>query len=187
MDFRFPTTFYIGCISVSDPANKKHHLCLTRVFTSLEILRRYVLFVIDELKDSENNIAPLYEGSYIKCKFSRLYPLHKYHWRKRHLPEMDIFQKFRNDINIIKYWKMAEVLVTPDGEISDVEFYSFCFSLFKNTPDKDIDLLIKNSNQVVDKRARNAAFYEISKPVKTNWLAGGKKDLGLSVVEEFIN
>ena len=87
---------------------------------------------------------------------------------------MDIFQKSRNDVNIVKYWKMSEVLVTPDGEIDDVEFYSFCVSLFKDTTEKDIDLYIKNSNHPVDIRAKYAAFYSLSKPEKINWLGNTK-------------
>ncbi len=100
---------------------------------------------------------------------------------------MDVFQKFRNDVNIIKFWKMSEVLITPDGEIDGVEFYSFCISLFKNTQDRDINTFIKNSGHIVDIRAKNAAFYELDKPVKINWLAGGKKTYSLNIIEDYIN
>ena len=70
---------------------------------------------------------------------------------------------------------MSELLVTPDGEIDGVEFFSFCVSLFKNTPSQDIDLYIKNSNHVVDTRAKNGALYEISKPESINWLGENTK------------
>ncbi len=100
---------------------------------------------------------------------------------------MDIFQKFRNDVNIVKYWAMSEVLVTPDGEIDNIEFYSFCISLFKNTSNKDIDNYIKNSNHAVDVRAKNAAFYSLSKPVKINWLGNIKTASENKISENYIN
>ena len=186
-DYKFPKTAYIGCVSINDSKNKRHSLCLTRVFEDLYILRRYVLFVIDDLTDSNKEITPIYEGSVIKCNYSRLFPLKRSHWGKRQALEMDLFQKFRNDVNIMKFWKMSEILVTPDGEIDGVEFFSFCISLFKGTPKKDIDLYIKNSNQVVDVRAKNGAFYTLDKPVKINWSGNSKKNTWAKITENYIN
>lgn len=157
------------------------------MFDSLEILRPYVLFVIDDLSKSAPYITARYEGFYIKCNFSRHFPLKKSHWRNKRAFEMDIFQKFRNDVNIVKYWKMSEVLVTPDGEIDGVEFYSFCISLFKNTPKKDVNTYIKNSNHVVDIRAKNAAFYTLEKPVKINWLGSKNENVESIVIKKYIN
>ena len=185
-DFNFPKTVYIGCISISNNKKQKS-LCLTRVFDSLDILKQYVLFVIDDLSKTSSGITPVYNGYFIKCEYSRLFPLKKNHWGGEPFVDMDIFQKFRNDVNIIKYFKMSEVLVTPDGEIDGVEFYSFCISLFKNTPVKDVDLFIKNSNHIVDVRAKNGAFYSLSKPVKINWQVGGNMIHRMKIIEDFIN
>ncbi len=186
-DFDFPKNAYIGCITVIDKTDRKRHLCLTRIFDNIEILRPYVLFVIDDLLKNESFVTPIYEGFYIKCGFSRYFPLKRAHWENKHEYEIDIFQKFRNDVNIVKYWKMSEVLVTPDGEIDGVEFYSFCISLFRNTANDDIDNYIKNSNHVVDVRAKNAAFYSLFKPVKINWLGYSKRNSGNKIDESLIN
>jgi hypothetical protein len=186
-DFDFPKNAYIGCVAMVDTSNKKRYLCLTRIFDNLEILRPYVLFVIDDLLKSAPYITPIYEGFYIKCRFSRFFPLNRSHWGKNHAFEMDIFQKFRNDVNIVKYWKMSEVLITPDGEIDGVEFYSFCISLFKNTENMDVDTYIKNSNHVVDIRAKNAAFYSLCKPIKINWLGNAKNYIANKISGNYIN
>lgn len=174
-EFNFPDNAYVGCIVLKDNTNKKRHICLTRIFTDIEILRTYVLFVVDDLSKENPNKPPVYDGFYIKCKLSRYFPLDKSHWKNRKTFKQNIFENFRNDVNILKYWGLSEILVTPDGEIDNVEFYSFCMSLFKNTDKKVIDALIKNSNHIVDTRAKNAAFYSLSKPVKINWLESTNK------------
>ena len=82
---------------------------------------------------------------------------------------------------------MSEILVTPDEKIDHVEFYSLALSLFKNTPYRDIDLLIKNSDQAVDIKAKNAAIYSLGKPAKVDWLAGSKNIHDIKILEEYIN
>lgn len=82
---------------------------------------------------------------------------------------------------------MSELLVTPDGEIDGVEFFSYCISLFKNTPSEDIDLYIKNTNHVVDIRAKNGALYAINKPVSINWLGRGSKNKLINPPDNYIN
>ena len=186
-DFDFPKSVYLGCININDKNNKKRFLCLTRVFEDMELLKQYVLFVIDDLSKSSSGITPSYTGKFIKCDFARFFPLKKTHWSGRSSIDMDIFQKFRNDVNIVKYWKMSELLVTPDGEIDGVEFFSFCISLFKNTPSEDIDLYIKNTNHVVDIRAKNGALYAINKPVSINWLGRSSKNKLINPPDNYIN
>jgi hypothetical protein len=185
-EFRFPERAYIGLISIEDPEGNKHSVCLTRVFDNFEVLKRYVLFVIDDFSKNSNT-APSYNGFCIKADFSRLIPLKKQHWVEKKQINTNIFTKSRNDVNIIKYWKMSEIIVTPDGEIDNVEFFSFCFSLFKKTPSEDVDLIIRNSNHQVDMRAKNAAFYTLNKPVKINWVAGIKKSHEIKIIENYIN
>ena len=186
-DFDFPETLYIGCIDIVDRNNKKQPIFLTRAFDNLEILKQYVLFVIDDLSQSSLGVSPIYKGTYIKCNISHLFPLNKLHWGGKLAIGIDALQKFRNDVNIIKYWKISEVMVTPDGEIGGMEFFSFCVSLFKGTQKADIDLYIKNSSHVVDVRAKNAAFYSLNKPVKVNWLAGRKNNYEVKIIEDYIN
>lgn len=135
-DFEFPKNTYIGCISIKDSNNKKHSLFLTRVFENLDILKRYVLFVIEDLSDSTSEITPLYNGFFIKCNLSRLFPLNKTHWGGKLDINTDILRKFRNDVNIIKFWKMSEVLVTPDGEIDGVEFFRSAFHFLRTLQEK---------------------------------------------------
>lgn len=186
-DFFFPKVVYIGCISVIDRERKKRRMCLTRIFDSIELLRSYVVFVIDDLYKTGNSKVPMFDGYYVKCEYSRLFPLKKAYWKNKGEFEMDIFQKFRNDTNILKYWKMSEVLVTPDGEIDGMEFYSFCISLFKNTPINYLETYIQNSNQSVDIRAKNAAVYSPSKPVKINWLEDIQRVNDKQLSEKYIN
>ena len=185
-DFRFPESAYIGFINIDDPEGVKHNVSLTRVFDNLDVLKRYVLFVIDDFSKNSNT-TPSYNGFYIKADFNRLIPLKKKYWIEKKQIDSNIFSKSKNDINIIKYWKMSEIIVTPDGEIDSVEFFSFCFSIYKNTPANDIELFIRNSNHNVDIRAKNAAFYTLNKPVKINWIAGTKKSREIHIIENYIN
>lgn len=186
-DFDFPKIVYIGCIYFVDKDGEKRHLCLTRIFDNVEILRPYVIFVIDDLFRNGNSSAPIFDGLYIKCEYSHLFPMKKSYWEDKSQFKMDTIQKFRNDVNILKYWKMSEVLVTPDGEVDGKEFYSFCISLFKNTEKKHLETFIKNSGQSVDIRAKNAAFYSLSKPVKINWLEDIKRVNDNKLDEKYIN
>ena len=185
-DFQFPEVAYIGFINIEDPEGKKNSVCLTRVFDNFEVLKRYVLFVLDDFSKNSDT-APSYNGFYIKVNFNRLIPLKKQHWVGKKPIYPNIFNGSRNDLNIIKYWKMSEIIITPDGEIDNVEFFSLCFSLFKKTPSENVDLFIRNSNHKVDIRAKNAAFYTLNKPVKINWVAGIRKSHELKILENYIN
>jgi len=185
-EFQFPESAYVGFIDVEDPGGVKHSVSLARVFDNLEVLKRYVLFVLDDFSNNSDT-APSYNGFFIKADFNRLIPLMKNYWIGKKTMSPNVFNKSKNDINIIKYWKMSEIIITPDGEIDNVEFFSFCFSLFKKTPAQDVDLLIRNSNHKVDIRAKNAAFYTLNKPVKINWIAGTKKSQEIKIIENYIN
>jgi hypothetical protein len=186
-EFVFPKTAFIGCIAFKDNTNKKRYVCLTRIFNDIEILRTYVLFVMEDLFKEDPNKSPVYEGYYVECKLSRYFSLNKTHWTNRGVFKKDIFENFRNDVNILKYWKISEILVTPDGEIDGVEFYSFCMSLFKNANKNVIDTFIKNSNHTVDARAKFAAFYSLSRPEKINWLNNIKVKVAKTFKENYIN
>lgn len=186
-NFNFPESAYIACITLIDSTGHKHNACLTRVFENLDILKRYVLFVINDLTKSNAGFDFSYKGHLIKIKKDRFFPLQKSHWQKKKKDFNLLSAQYRNDVNIIKYWEMSELLVTPDGETNGLEFFSFCFSLFKNTQKSEIDFLIKNSEQSVDTRAKNAAFYILEKPVKINWLEGDQKTIVNRWVENYTN
>ena len=186
-DFNFPKFVYVGCISIVDSAGHSHNACLTRVFDNLDILKRYALFVINDLSKSIEGIGFTYQGFLIKAKFNRLFSLNKTHWKQKSADHPLNAQNFRNDVNIIKYWEMSELLVTPDGESDGVEFFSFCVSLFKDTPDTEIDLFIKNSDHSVDTRATNAALYTLEKPEKIDWLENSHKFIAGNWEGNYIN
>ena len=186
-DYRFPKIAYIGFVSVKVNDKRVYKVCLSRLFDNFEILKRYVLFVISEFSKSNDDFTLTYDGYFIKATFDRLFPLKKSHWNARSVEIPDFHQRSKNDINIIKYWKMSEILVTPDEKIDHVEFYSLALSLFKNTSYRDIDLLIKNSDQAVDIKAKNAAIYSLGKPAKVDWLAGSKNIHDIKILEEYIN
>ncbi len=186
-EFSFPKWAYVACIAFKLNGGKIHHACLTRVFENPEMLKRYVIFVLNDFSSEEDGIVPSYKGYLIKIKLDRKIPLTKKYWRKDSSFDKVFLRKFRNDVNIIKYWQMSEILVTPDGEIDGIEFFSFSLSIFKNSPVKDIELFIKNSGHVVDIRAKSAAFYSLKRPVKTDWLSGTRQTHELPTVERYIN
>lgn len=116
-----------------------------------------------------------FEGYYLKADFNRLFPLKKEYWNNKRKIELNFMQDYKNDEKLIKYWKMSEILVSPDGQINGTDYFSFGIPLFKNTPSKDVELYIKNLNLVVDTQAKHAAFYSLGKPIKTSWLEHHKE------------
>lgn len=186
-DFDFPDILYVGVVAVTNLNGGRYLMCLNRVFGDPALLKQYVLFVVKDLNNSSESIRTLYKGLIIRCRLSSLFPLNKNHWKNKSKFNLDIFQKYRNDINIIKYWKMSEILVTPDGEVDGVTYFSYCLSMVKDTRKQDIDLFIKNSTHVVDIRARNAGLYLLEKPVKIDWLESVDNSLDTKVSPSFIN
>ena len=126
-EYIYPKQFYIACITLIDLNGRKLQACLTRVFKNLDILRQYVLFAANDIRNTEL-FDLTFEGYYIKANFDRLFPLKKEYWSKDNNSKYDFWQNFRDDGKIVKYWKMSEVLVTPDGQINGNDYFSLAVS-----------------------------------------------------------
>lgn len=139
---------------------------------------------VETLKNTENEdakeILEVIEIAMITpIIFQNLYPLKKEHWTEKKDPGLkDRIYAFVPVLNNLPFYKL---LVVPYGCVKKKwEFaVAYPFSIFDDK--KEVEKYIYGSEQVVDRRAKYAAFYSFLIPKRLNW-----KTKEVSVIEKEI-
>jgi len=105
----------------------------------------------------------------VEIKFDKLVPLKREYWQKSDVPE-NLLGKIRVFTNFYYYYNFYKLLITPSGLINGEDEFSVAIPLKIPSLDRDLELFLKSSDQVVDEEAKYAALYTPREPRGYNWV-----------------
>lgn len=161
-DIDFPPSLYLGFIWVHDNDGTELLIPASRLFGSTEKTLDY----LSELQDTYYTLNRLVDEDIliIPLTFKEKTELKPLHWTNDR-EERNLYAKLAPYIYAIREHKDSQILVVSQGFEDDFEKFGSAAAMNRDTDDKRLEKIIRNSDTYVDPSSKTAALYLLDTPL----------------------